>query len=117
MAAFSVPFWFAGSSAAASAAFAEIFEATRLELDAATSATLATTATGMRSSEKTGDLLDVRGAAIGAESVTNGRPDYALRLEIGAEPVTFGRGLQGGGAGVRRGEINAAAAPEAAAAG
>ena len=94
MAAFSVPFWFAGKEVA-SAAFAEIFEATRLELDAATSAySLATTATGMRSSEKTGDLLDVRGAAIGAESVTNGRPDYALRLEIGAEPVTFGRGLQ-----------------------
>ena len=94
MAAFSVPFWFAGKEVA-SAAFAEIFEATRLELDAATSAySLATTATGMRSSEKTGDLLDVRGAAIGAESVTNGRPDYALRLEIGAEPVTFGGGLQ-----------------------
>ena len=94
MAAFSIPFWLAGKEVA-SEAFAQIFEATRLELDAATSAyALAVTATGMRTSEKTGDLLDVRGAAIRADSVTNGRPDYALRLEIGAEPVTFGRGLQ-----------------------
>lgn len=94
MAAFSIPFWLAGKEVA-SQAFAQIFEATRLELDAATSAyALAVTATGMRSSEKKGDLLDVRGAAIRADSVTNGRPDYALRLEIGAEPVTFGRGLQ-----------------------
>jgi serine/threonine protein kinase len=94
MAAFSIPFWLAGKEVA-SQAFAQIFEATRLELDAATSAyALAVTATGMRSSEKKGDLLDVRGVAIRADSVTNGRPDYALRLEIGAEPVTFGRGLQ-----------------------
>ena len=94
MAAFSIPFWLAGKDVA-SAAFAEVFEATRLELDAATSAyALEQTATGMRRAEKTGDLRDVRGAVIKAESVTNGRPDYALRLEIGAEPVTFGRGLQ-----------------------
>ena len=94
MAAFSIPFWLAGKEVA-SAAFAEVFEATRLELDAATSGyALEQTATGMRRAEKSGDLRDVRGAAIKAESVTNGRPDYALRLEIGAEPVTFGRGLQ-----------------------
>jgi serine/threonine protein kinase len=94
MAAFSIPFWFAGKQVV-SVAFAEIFEATRVELDASFGAySVTTTATGFASSEKKGDLLDVRGAVITVDSVTNDRPDYALRLEIGAEPVTFGRGLQ-----------------------
>ena len=94
MAAFSIPFWFAGKQVA-SAAFAEIFEATRLEIDAASASySLTVTATGLVSNERVGELLDVNGAVIEVNSVTNRNPDYFLKLEIGATPVTFGRGLQ-----------------------
>jgi serine/threonine protein kinase len=103
MAAFSIPFWLAGKEVA-SQAFAQIFEATRLELDAATSAyALAVTATGMRSSEKKGDLLDVRGVGDSRRQ----RDERAAGLRAAAGDWRRARdlrqGLAGGGAGVRRG--------------
>ena len=55
MAAFSIPFWFAGSSVAKTA-FEEVFEASRLEIDAF-SFSLEMTATGLVSNKTEGELV------------------------------------------------------------
>ena len=92
MAAFSIPFWFAGTTVA-KAAFDEVFEASRLELDAF-GFSLSTTATGLRSQTEAGELADVRGARLVTESTTNDEPNVCLELEVGARQVRFGRGLK-----------------------
>lgn len=92
MAAFSVPFWFAGSSVA-KMAFEEVFEASRLELDAY-KFSLDITATGLISKNTEGALEDVQGARLVVESTTNGEPNMCLELEVGAASVRFGRGLK-----------------------
>ena len=91
-AAFSIPFWFAGKEVA-SAAFNEIFEASRLEIDAF-KFDFTRTATGLVSDGRDGDVRDVSGCRMVVESVNNGEPMMCLELEVGAEPVRFGRGLQ-----------------------
>lgn len=92
MAAFSIPFWFAGSSVA-KMAFEEVFEASRLEIDAY-AFSLEMTATGLVSNKTEGVLEDVRGARLVVESTTNDEPNLCLELEVGAVPVRFGRGLK-----------------------
>ena len=91
-AAFSIPFWLAGA-AVASSAFNEIFEASRLEIDAF-KFDFMRTATGLVSDGRDGDVRDVSGCRMVVESVNNGEPMMCLELEVGAEPVRFGRGLQ-----------------------
>lgn len=91
-AAFSIPFWLAGKEVATSA-FDEIFEASRLEIDAF-KFEFTRTATGLVSDGRDGDVQDVSGCRMVVESVNNGEPSVCLELEVGAEPVRFGRGLQ-----------------------
>ena len=91
-AAFSIPFWLAGKEVATSA-FDEIFEASRLEIDAF-KFEFTRTATGLVSDGRDGDVRDVSGCRMVVESVNNGEPMMCLELEVGAEPVRFGRGLQ-----------------------
>ena len=104
-AAFSIPFWLAGKEVATSA-FDEIFEASRLEIDAF-KFEFTRTATGLVSDGRDGDVQDVSGCRMVVESVNNGEPSVCLELEVGAEPVRFGSGFAAGGARVRvrRGEL------------
>ena len=74
-------------------AFDEIFEASRLEIDAF-KFEFTRTATGLVSDGRDGDVQDVSGCRMVVESVNNGEPSVCLELELGAEPVRFGRGLQ-----------------------
>ena len=91
---FSVPFWWAGKELVESARD-EIFEASRLELDAAAGTySLGITATGFKSEANEGKLADLRGAKLVVDVVNNGVPNMCLVLEAGATPVKFGRGLQ-----------------------
>ena len=92
MAAFSIPFWMAGSSVAKTA-LQEVFEASRLEIDGYTYS-LDITATGLVSNRTEGLLEDVQGARLVVESTTNDEPNMCLELEVGATPVRFGRGLK-----------------------
>jgi hypothetical protein len=93
-AAFSIPFWLAGGGVA-KMAYEEVFEASRLTLDAAPGTyALDVTATGLKNDVDAGDLDDVTGARIVVESTTNDVPNYCLELEIGAKEVRFGRGLK-----------------------
>ena len=77
----------------ATSAFDEIFEASRLEIDAF-KFEFTRTATGLVSDGRDGDVQDVSGCRMVVESVNNGEPSVCLELEVGAEPVRFGRGLQ-----------------------
>lgn len=91
---FSVPFWWAGKELVESARD-EIFEASRLELDAAAGTySLGITATGFKSEANEGNLADLRGAKLVVDVVNNGVPNMCLVLEAGATPIKFGRGLQ-----------------------
>ena len=92
MAAFSIPFWLAGSSVAKTA-LQEVFEASRLEIDGY-AYSLDITATGLVSNRTEGSLEDVQGARLVVESTTNDEPNMCLELEVGAAPVRFGRGLK-----------------------
>ena len=89
-----MPFWWAGKELVESARD-EIFEASRLELDAAAGTySLGITATGFKSEANEGKLADLRGAKLVVDVVNNGVPNMCLVLEAGATPVKFGRGLQ-----------------------
>uniref|UniRef100_A0A7S0X762 non-specific serine/threonine protein kinase n=1 Tax=Mantoniella antarctica TaxID=81844 RepID=A0A7S0X762_9CHLO len=91
MAAFTIPFWLAGSSVAKTA-FEQVFEASRLEVDAF-QFSQTTTATGLVSKTTAGEVDDLQGVRLVVESTSNDEPNVCLELEYGATPVRFGRGL------------------------